>query len=72
MALNRSLASICDSATVELKAEALPMADHDSQTVQDDNSSRERVITIAQHGGAAFCALAIVVAMSHWFGVSLT
>jgi hypothetical protein len=48
------------------------MADHDSQTVRDGTSNRERVITIAQHGGAAFCALAIVVAMSHWFGVSLT
>jgi hypothetical protein len=48
------------------------MADHNLDTVQDDSSSRERVITFAQHGGAAFMALAIVVAMSHWFGVSLT
>jgi hypothetical protein len=48
------------------------MAKHDVQTAQDDRSSRERMITIAQHGGAAFVALAIVVAMSHWFGVSIT
>ena len=48
------------------------MADHDVQTTQDDSRSRERVIAIAQHGGAAFVALAIVVAMSHWFGVSIT
>jgi len=54
------------------QAEGTPMADHDSQAAQDDSNSRERVITIAQHGGAAFFALAIVVAMSHWFGVSLT
>lgn len=48
------------------------MADHNSQTSQDDSGSRERVISIAQHGGAAVVALAIVVAMSHWFGVSIT
>jgi hypothetical protein len=48
------------------------MADHDTPTAQDDGSSRERVIIIAQHGGAAFVAVAIVVAMSHWFGVSIT
>ncbi len=48
------------------------MAEHDIETTQDDSSSRERVINIAQHGGAAFFALAIVAAMSHWFGVSIT
>ncbi len=48
------------------------MADHDIQTAQDDSSSRERVLTFAQRGGAGVFALAIVVAMSHWFGVSLT
>ncbi len=48
------------------------MADHNLDTVQDDGSSRARLISFAQHGGAAFAALAIVVAMSHWFGVSLT
>ena len=48
------------------------MADHNLDTAQDDGSSRARVITLAQHGGAAFAALAIVVAMSHWFGVTLT
>ena len=48
------------------------MADHDLEATQDDSNSRDRAITIAQHGGAAFVALAIVVAMSHWFGVSLT
>ena len=48
------------------------MAEHDIQTAEDDSSSRDGVITIAQHGGAAFFALAIVVAMSHWFGVSIT
>ena len=48
------------------------MAQHESETTQDDGSSRARVISFAQHGGAAFAALAIVVAMSHWFGVTLT
>ena len=48
------------------------MADHDIEATQDESSRRERVITIAQHGGAAVFALAIVVAMSHWFGVTLT
>jgi hypothetical protein len=48
------------------------MADQDSQSAQHDGNSRERALTIAQHGGAAFVALAIVVAMSHWFGVSIT
>ena len=48
------------------------MAEHDIETTQDDGGSRQRMINIAQHGGAAFFALAIVVAMSHWFGVSIT
>ncbi len=48
------------------------MADHDIKTTQDDGSGRQRAIHIAQHGGAAVFALAIVVAMSHWFGVSIT
>jgi hypothetical protein len=48
------------------------MAQHDIETTEDDGSSRARVIALAQHGGAAFAALAIVVAMSHWFGVTLT
>jgi hypothetical protein len=48
------------------------MADHDIRTSQDDGDGRARMISIAQHGGAAFVALAIVVAMSHWFGVSIT
>jgi hypothetical protein len=48
------------------------MAEHDIESTQADDSSRRRAIHIAQHGGAAFFALAIVVAMSHWFGVSIT
>jgi hypothetical protein len=48
------------------------MAEHDIETTEDDSDSRQRVIQIAQHGGAAFFALVIVVAMSHWFGVSIT
>ncbi len=48
------------------------MAEHDIEAAPNDGSSRQRVIQIAQHGGAAFFALVIVVAISHWFGVSIT